>query len=229
MSATEKDTAERAPCITCGAPMAGDGWKEHHKRKECSKCKPPRGKAAAAATVAKAEEAPEMVAPSPADAPEPVEITAVAEIVEQPVETAAVKIKSTAVKIPAEAIAAVVDQEPRSEYFLGVVPGCNVYTVHSCGVMFIMARGGLDDEGNFTGPRGMRLMLSDQKVEDIKANVALKVLRRTGTRVMLMHRNGNNYQSMPGDEPLGKYLYMHKLGDNIPTDFWEGVPETMIA
>lgn len=126
--------------------------------------------------------------------------------------------KSGALRIKTEEISPAV-KGPTKLYWIGTTEDSPYQNVTVGGVSFPrwtgMAVWGAD--GTPDRPEGLRagarVNLTEGQVNAILRGVANRILRPVGgeERAKLIPKDARTYRPMKGDEPLGRYLYMHDL------------------
>lgn len=125
----------------------------------------------------------------------------------------------------------------RHSYWMGTTHDSPFQNVHAGGRSFPRATGQMTDEDGsgqpkFSGPRGQEAMLSAKEVKAITAAVAKKVVQWVGTgknrRAIKINLDTLGYRQAPTDEPMGKYLFMHRT-DSLGFKDKEGQPEPMVS
>ena len=125
----------------------------------------------------------------------------------------------------------------RHRYWMGTTRKSPFQNVHDGGHSFPMATGQMTDsdgsgQPTFSGPRGQEAMLTDDEVAVIVKSVARKVVSWAGTggkrRAIKRDMDALGYRQEPTDEPLGKYLYMHRT-DSLGFSAKAGDPEPMVS
>lgn len=104
----------------------------------------------------------------------------------------------------------------------------------TCGITFPKFMGafvGLDEkqEPGLPNDRGTIVRLTEDEFEMVKRKVANTVIRPAGTRSIIKNKTSKRYRRMPGDTPVGKYLYMRRIGAGMRYDFNTDQPETMVS
>jgi len=126
-------------------------------------------------------------------------------------------------------------QEPevRTPYWIGTTDDCPRQTVHAGGFDFPRALGKLTDERGepATGLlRGRIVQMTAEEVKLVKQRIAERVVRSGGARRDVLSIRGSvdrPYRPRAGDEPLAKFVYMIRLGSDLPYNWRELPPETM--
>lgn len=122
---------------------------------------------------------------------------------------------------------------PRHPYWLGTTDDSPLQTVTAGGVEFPRALGKLTDERGdpLTNlQRGRIAKLTDDEVALVRQRIAERVVRISGQRRMVLSVRGQRdypFQPEAGDIPLGRFVYLIRLGDNLPHDWRERPPTTM--
>ncbi len=82
------------------------------------------------------------------------------------------------------------------------------------------------------GSRGIEAMLTDTEVAVIQKAVARKVVQWVGVggkrRAVKTGLDVEGFRQTPDDEPLGRYLYMHRT-DSLGFGSKKGDPEPMVS
>lgn len=195
----------RKPCEGCGASMEG----EHHAAKRCESCRS-RG------APPPPEKHPIRDEPTPKVDPSP--------------PSSAVKASTTAIKA-SPSIPTAAELGPQHEYWMGVIENCPIQNITAGGRTFQKRLGPIegDDTPVFRGPRGARVMLSDKEVKAIVEGVERRVLRPFGKSAKILIIGATNYRPDPRDEPIGRYLYLHRITEGLPFNFMEADPEPMVG
>jgi len=160
------------------------------------------------------------------------------------------KKKTTAVKIKP------IDLSPeitgkRTRYWVGTTPNCPLQNVHAGGICFPLFRGmpifndaGVPDRpleyGNFAD-------LTEYQVKNVCDGIRMRVLRiyggdgdrllgvadtedvtpRQPQRAQMFIADGKRYHAAPNDQPLARFVYMHRAEDLTLVDMEDFPPETM--
>ena len=125
----------------------------------------------------------------------------------------------------------VFDAEPKNRYWCGVTPACP-FEVVTAVVDFPKHQGPLQmsPQGNPIGgrPFGRHHALTEAQVGHARQRLAAKGIRRNPgrTKAMIKTRMGIRFRPMEGDEPVGRYAYMVRLGAGMPDR--GKTPETLI-
>lgn len=89
------------------------------------------------------------------------------------------------------------------------------------------------DEANIPHDLGMVSELTDDQIDVIKKRVANIVIRcsreggKTHLRTKLCLDDPKGYRPMPGDSPLGYWLYLIPIADSMPIGWRSSAPERM--
>lgn len=130
------------------------------------------------------------------------------------------------------AVPATVEIERTLMVWLGSSEECCYWTVHAGGQDFprISQTVHTEDalETRRETHRGKIVDLTKSEIERISIAVGRKVVRKHGARVNILNVHSKHYREMPGDLPLGAFLWMIVLGDNLPHN-WRELPPEMMA
>lgn len=148
--------------------------------------------------------------------------------------TAAIKVKVDRAKL--------VGPQPTTTYIIGTRQDCPIQNVDVAGISFLRFSGGTPvfnsgdtaNDGRDRGGKrwGVYVRLTDGQVERIVANIANKVVRimkrpkRNTGRILTT--DAPSYSPLPNDEPLAKFLYMHKAETVSAADAESGDYEPML-
>lgn len=158
--------------------------------------------------------------------------------------------KTTAVKIKPIDLSPEVAGE-RTRYWIGTTPDCPLQNVYAGGICFPLFRGNpnFSDQGvpDRTLDYGNFVDLTEQQVENVKTGVKIRVLRmfggdpdritgvedtedttprrKRGARMFVA--DGKRYHPARSDEPLARYVYMHRADDLRLVDMQNFPPENM--
>lgn len=123
------------------------------------------------------------------------------------------------------------DDEPKTRFWVGTTKDCPLQSVVA-GITFPRFTGSFqyDAHGNPIIPPnpGGEAMLTADKIEDVKARVARAVIRWRGNTAVLVSTGSSRYTPSTKDEPLGKYVFMVRVGAMMPTDWRKRIPPTLI-
>lgn len=118
-------------------------------------------------------------------------------------------------------------------FLVGVTDDCPFQNV-TCGITFpkfLGAYTGLNDKKEPLLPdtRGAIVHLTDEEFEMVKRKVSNTVVRSAGKIAILKVKSSKRYRPMPGDLPVGQYLYMRRIGEGMRYDFNGEQPEPMVV
>jgi hypothetical protein len=129
--------------------------------------------------------------------------------------------------------------EQKHAYWCGIVPGAPIHRAVLASITFSRDQGLLAPKGQ-SGKyimvdhvkRGQVHNLTLTHVELVLERAKLSVVRQFGNgRGSIVTKAGSHsrpYRPRPNDVPLGKYLYMVRLGEDMPRDWRESSPPPMV-
>ena len=120
-------------------------------------------------------------------------------------------------------------------YWLGTTSDSPLQNIVLCGVSFPRYSQEIplnkDGEVDKAKPvvRGMRVQLTDDQVEAIKAAAVRVRVRRSGSSASLVSSGSDKYRRRPGNDlPVGRYLFMLPIKSTMPVDWDRRTPPPMI-
>lgn len=148
---------------------------------------------------------------------------------------------STAVKVSVN-LAEKKSKKKTKKYIIGTTKDCPVQNVDVRGASFLRFSGGKPVFHDGQGPNdalscgalrfGVFVTLTDEHVEAITDDVAQKVIRITGPehkrRGRIWDTRKDSYAPSESDEPLARYLYMHRADSLTIEDGATGEFEPML-
>jgi hypothetical protein len=132
-------------------------------------------------------------------------------------------------------------EPPRERYWLGTLPDSPHYNVAIAGIMFqrtseINVVKGDPPRTVTTEALGQVLELTQDKIDQILSRVQNEVVRFRGKRLddeggrrgLILNINNKNFRRAEGDLPLGMYVYIVKLNEQMPDGYRINYPEPLI-
>lgn len=137
--------------------------------------------------------------------------------------------------------------DKRARYYVGTLPSCPVQNVTVGGISFPRFRGNptFDDRGRPDRELdfGIFIDLAEAEVSFVQKAVSTRVLRLLGKepepgkddpertpsrrRAAIYPIDGKNYHHREGDQPLGRFLYMHRVDAMTAEQMQSFPPEAM--
>ena len=128
----------------------------------------------------------------------------------------------------------VVESPPTQRYHIGVTADCPFDVLYAAGEDFPRRNQDvkLDPDTGETHRAelvGRVVPLTQEQVENIKLDVARKVIRRIGSRAEKISTDHPRFRSVPeSDIPMACYLYMVPVTEKMPAN-WRQAPGTPMA
>jgi hypothetical protein len=149
------------------------------------------------------------------------------EAITPPLSTLAIKATGAVTMSPSET-----KVEPKVEIWMGTTDECPYWTVHAGGADFPRFNEKIETDLE-TGTtrrerhRGKVTKMTRSEIELVARAVGRKVVRKAGARAFILNIGSDKYRHNPIDKPLGKFVYIQVLSENLPHDWRSRTPETM--
>lgn len=131
--------------------------------------------------------------------------------------------------------------EQAHRYWVGTTPECPVQNVTVGGISFARFTGIPTFDSSGVPDRkldmGCEIDLGQDQVELIQKAVSIRVIRRVGSQedpgkrrgiIVLIDGGRHKYRPQSSDEPLARFLYMHRTDQMTAEDRGKFPPETML-
>ena len=122
------------------------------------------------------------------------------------------------------------DDVPTVSVWMGSSNECPYTVVHAAGFDFPRETQDVSSDGiNTRRPsyRGKLIDLTPDEITRITAAVGRKIVRKHGARSNIQNMDSRQYRPSDSDRPLGEFVYMIAVSENMAHDWRDRTPEMM--
>ena len=138
-----------------------------------------------------------------------------------------VPIKISPIKITAHEVEA----ETEAKYLVGITDDAPFHVVYVSGMDFPRMEETVTVSDDGTTSRiphqGKVISMSDTQLETAKNAIARRYVRKRGSSAIIHDLEEPRFKARQGDIPLGRYLYMIPVGENMPSNWRTATHEPM--